>query len=147
MNEQHCLVGETIVEIEVSTDGHAIRFTLEGGKEIVARTEGDCCSHTWVNAIDPPALGFPAKVSETRNLDGRREGDGDFGDVIDFYGFEITTDKGVITVDYRNSNNGYYGGSLVWPGEDFYSGVFGQNESNMTDWAPASQYQYNNGDK
>lgn len=32
-------------------------------------------------------------------------------------GFKVTTDKGVIVIDYRNASNGYYGGSLSWPGE------------------------------
>ena len=38
-----------------------------------------------------------------------------------------------MVIDYRNNSNGYYGGEIVWPGEDFYGGVYGQNESNM-DW-------------
>ena len=36
-------------------------------------------------------------------------------DEVEFYGLSIKTDKGEIVIDYRNSSNGYYGGSLCWP--------------------------------
>lgn len=49
---------------------------------------------------------------------------------IKYYGFKITTSKGHIIIDYRNSSNGYYGGSLEWPDTDyFYGGVYRQNVS------------------
>ena len=51
-------------------------------------------------------------------------------DVIQFYGFKVSTDKGVLVIDYRNESNGYYGGSLTWPGDYHYGGVFEQNISN-----------------
>lgn len=31
---------------------------------------------------------------------------------IAYYGMKITTEKGRCVIDYRNSSNGYYGGSL-----------------------------------
>jgi hypothetical protein len=50
-------------------------------------------------------------------------------DVLAFYGCKISTDGGEIVIDYRNDSNGYYGGSLSWPGEHFYGGVHNQNVS------------------
>ena len=44
---------------------------------------------------------------------------------------KITTDRGHIIVDYRNESNGYYGGSLSWPDDHFYGGVYGQNDSSI----------------
>jgi hypothetical protein len=57
-------------------------------------------------------------------------------EIIAFYGLKITTDKGDIIIDYRNSSNGYYGGNLSWPNDNyFYRGVFGQNVS-TEEWKP-----------
>lgn len=50
-------------------------------------------------------------------------------EVVAYYGFKIETVKGTCTIDYRNESNGYYGGSLEWPGEHHYGGVYGQNVS------------------
>lgn len=47
-----------------------------------------------------------------------------------YYGCKITTGKGYALIDYRNSSNGYYGGSLSWPDDHHYGGVSGQNNSN-----------------
>lgn len=65
--------------------------------------------------------------TEERNLDKDiRDND---GELIQFYGFSIKTDRGDIEIDYRNSSNGYYGGNLSFDDRDFYGGVFEQNIS------------------
>ena len=59
-------------------------------------------------------------------------------DVLQFYGFKITTTRGVCVIDFRNESNGYYGGELSWPNERYYyGGVFGQNVS-AEDWKPVA---------
>lgn len=127
----HVLQGKTITKAELATDKHAIRFSILGEEPIIARTEGDCCSVSWIEHVELPAGGFPAVVHEVQDLalPGSCE-DHPIYDCLQVYGLKITTDKGDMVIDYRNSSNGYYGGSLVWPDEDFYGGVFGQNESN-----------------
>ena len=59
-------------------------------------------------------------------------------DVVAYYGCKISTNRGEILIDYRNDSNGYYGGSLWWPGEGHYGGVYWQNVSgrNWRDIAP-----------
>jgi hypothetical protein len=93
--------------------------------------DADCCSHTWIESIELPALGFPAVVTEVKDLDLCRESESnEEHECLRFYGARIDTDRGSIDIEYRNSSNGYYGGSIVWPGDDhFYGGVFGQNIS------------------
>lgn len=125
---EHCLLGRTIQGIKIAEDKKAILFVTDGG-DIVARTDGDCCSSTWIEHIELPAMGFPAKVSSAEDLDMPDLGQPGEYEVIAYYGFKITTDKGVIVIDYRNESNGYYGGNLSWPGEYFYGGVYGQNVS------------------
>lgn len=120
------LIGQKVTAVYLLEDGHAIRFHVEGIEEpIVVPTYGDCCSHTWIESIDDPAalLGVVSAVEDlTLREDEEKE-----GDCTRFYGCKITTDKGAAVIDYRNSSNGYYGGSLSWPGEHEYAGVFGQN--------------------
>ena len=125
----HCLSGKTIIGIDLAEDKKAIRFrTLDA--EVIARTDGDCCSDTWVESIETPARGFPAKVTQVRGL-GWGDRDETLGecDVVRHYGLSIVTDRGEIIIDYRNASNGYYGGDLVWPGGYYYGGAFGQNKS------------------
>lgn len=132
----HCLIGKTITDIQIARDKEAILFVC-GDEQIIARADADCCSHTWVENIDLPALGFPATVIEANdialneNLDDR---DGE----LQYYGFCIKTDRGEILIDYRNESNGYYGGWLSWPEDHFYGGVYGQNVS-KEEWEPVAQ--------
>lgn len=124
------LLGKTILSIAIAQDKEAIKFTTDYG-DVVAKADADCCSHTWIEHIDLPALGFPAKVISQDDLEmGKPELEKD-GDYIQFYGYKIVTDKGEIIIDYRNESNGYYGGSLSWPDDGyFYGGVYKQNVSN-----------------
>ena len=80
-----------------------------------------------------PALGLPFTIIECEDLAMPDLGDMPGCDCVQYYGAKITTNKGDMVIDYRNDSNGYYGGEIVWPGEGFYGGVYGQNESNM-DW-------------
>lgn len=50
-------------------------------------------------------------------------------DYLQYYGVQINTDKGAFTLEYRNSSNGYYGGSL---GE---SEVHTQKKPILGDWS------------
>lgn len=113
----HKLLGATITSIMIAADRLAIKFVTDKG-DIVALADADCCSYTWIENIERPALGFPALVQEVRNLDMPALGydaPSNYygqGEVLAFYGLEIVTNKGSITIDYRNDSNGYYGGSL-----------------------------------
>lgn len=118
------LIGEIIVKIELASDKMAVRFTKTNKETIVVKCDADCCSHTWIESIEMPAGGLPAKVLYVTelNLPGPT-------DELALYGLKLTTDKGDLVLDYRNESNGYYGGSLSWPGEYHYGGVFDQNNS------------------
>lgn len=123
------LVGKTITGMKIAADKEALLITTTDG-DCVVRVDGDCCSHTWIEHIELPALGFPAQVTSVDDLDMNKEADETDGEYIQFYGCKISTDRGEIVIDYRNSSNGYYGGSIHWPDEQYYyGGVFGQNVS------------------
>lgn len=122
------LVGKTITKIMIADDKQAILFqTTEG--DIKVLVDADCCSSTWIESIELPVNGFPALVLEADDILMPDLGNGD-AECISYYGFKIKTDKGDVIIDYRNESNGYYGGSLSWPNDDyFYGGVHGQNIS------------------
>lgn len=132
--KQNPIVGKIITAIEISSDKESLRFVLADG-ECVVDCDADCCSHTWIEHVELPALGFPAQVVSVEDIDMPDLGDMEGCDVVAYYGCKITTDKGEIIIDYRNDSNGYYGGSLTWPGEYHYGGVFQQNVSKH-DWKP-----------
>lgn len=81
---------------------------------ITASCYGDCCSYTWIENIEDSVREYPATVLEVTDIDMPDLGDMEGKDVVKYYGCKITTDKGVIIIDYRNDSNGYYGGSLDW---------------------------------
>lgn len=133
MSKEHCLIGKAITEIKLAKDRQAILFSTTAG-DLVVLCHGDCCSETWVEGIELPALGFPAVVLAVEDVDMperpclHRVNT----DVVTFYGCKITTDRGELLIDYRNESNGYYGGNLSWPTDNhFYGGVHGQNVSSQ----------------
>lgn len=127
--------------IDVSVDSISIRLNTAQGP-IIGVCDADCCSETWIENIETPALGFPCTVIAAHELEmpeGRYSIDGEPQDFIRFYGLKLITNKGEIVIDYRNASNGYYGGTLDWNGERFYGGVFGQNNPNQ-EWIPVDEW-------
>ena len=107
------LIGRTILSLTLGEGGSFVRFLLADGEQI-ARCEGDCCSVTWIEHIELPALGFPAKVLAVENLNMPNLEGMEGHDVITYYGCKVSTDRGDIILDYRNASNGFYGGKLDW---------------------------------
>ncbi len=123
------LVGKTINEILIADDKMALLFKCADGDHLV-KVDADCCSDSWIESIEKPALGFPCNVLNVENLELSDGEENEDFEVTSFYGCKITTDKGDLVIDYRNSSNGYYGGNLSWPDDKyFYGGVYGQNIS------------------
>jgi hypothetical protein len=124
------LINKNIVDVKIAADKEAMLFVTDGGERLVARVDADCCSHTWIESVEMPALGLPFTILSCENLDMGREPEEIDYDYIQYYGAKIITTKGEMVIDYRNSSNGYYGGDIVWPGDEyFYGGVHGQNVS------------------
>jgi hypothetical protein len=129
-------VGKTITGIKIARDREAMLISTTDGQHNIVRVDGDCCSHSWIESVELPALGFPALVTAVDDLDLSQHNDdhSDEFECLQVYGVKISTDRGEIVIDFRNSSNGYYGGNIVWPYSDyFYGGVFGQNISD-NDW-------------
>jgi hypothetical protein len=110
MNE---LIRKTITGLRINDDQSLLAFVHPDGTITSYATEGDCCSETWFADITGVhyLLGCTVKEVEFVDLpnieDGRTRQDSD-----EFYGVNLTTDKGHTNIVYRNSSNGYYGGSI-----------------------------------
>jgi hypothetical protein len=130
--EPNVLIGKVITAVYLATDKEAMKFDIQDGEPIIVRADGDCCSHSWIEAIDNPEAIIGSPVLEAEDLDlGIPALENDEYEYLQYYGFKISTVKGTCKIEYRNSSNGYYGGNLVWPDEFHYGGVFGQNVSQM----------------
>lgn len=115
MSQNHILVGLTILAI--SWDEASITFHTAEKGSITAHAYGDCCSYSWVESVEEPARGYPAKVFGVREVELPWPAVNRECDVLKDYGLRITTDNGDIDIDYRNDSNGYYGGWLEFPME------------------------------
>ena len=120
----HSLDGKKVLQIDLAKDYTAVRFIVEGGNPIFALADGDCCSESWIEHVSIPAGGFPATVVGVSDIElpGSDDTHPEY-DCLRVYGLKISTDRGDIVIDYRNSSNGFYGGHLVWPGGVFWKGA------------------------
>lgn len=123
------MIGKVIVDMKIADDKEALLFVTDSGEQLIAKVDADCCSYTWIESIELPALGLPFTILAIDNLDMGTPDLWDEGkyELIQFYGCKVVTDKGDMVIDYRNSSNGYYGGNICWPDDRyFYGGVYGQ---------------------
>lgn len=112
--EMQELVGRTINRVFVSEDEEFLKFETDVGL-ITFHACGDCCSESWfadILGIDALLDGKVRSVDEiplpNYNLnDGRCR-----QDVDEVYGYCIRTNHGSAVIAFRNSSNGYYGGSV-----------------------------------
>lgn len=130
MTRNHILIGKTINEFWIADDSLALKLVTDSG-DIIANVDADCCSYTWIESVEAPDAAVGSPVLEAVNIDMPDLGTLENHDCMQYYGFRIRTAKGDCIIDYRNDSNGYYGGSLEWPGDGgyHYGGVFGQANS------------------
>lgn len=107
----------------VLVDGGArVEFTFQDGYKKSFTVSGDCCSTSWIEHLEIPGdiVGATLLSVEdggpiTQDHDAHDKENG--GDEIQVYNTAFRTDRGDIVLEYQNSSNGYYGGSLDEAGE------------------------------
>ena len=67
------LVGKVLKGIKLAEDKQALLFIHDDDNQCIVRVDGDCCSESWVEAIEAPALGFPCTVSKVEDLQMKEE--------------------------------------------------------------------------
>lgn len=56
VGNEKVLVGEVITKIYVTSGDDYIKFETLSGKIIIGFAHGDCCSTSWIESIETPAL-------------------------------------------------------------------------------------------
>lgn len=75
---------------------------------------GDCCSESWFEHIELPALGVKgAKILSYDEKDLDESFEDDKLGYTSIYSFCLHTDKGDLDLELRNTSNGYYGGYVI----------------------------------
>lgn len=96
----------------------AIKFKVSSswpdhGKEFTYLTDGDCCSETWfadiigLNNLRNSTVTGIEIINMPSVDDGRTRQEYD-----EIYAYKLMTKEGVCEIIFRNSSNGYYGGSV-----------------------------------
>lgn len=119
MKEFDGIVGRTLTAIRLDVAQEHLTLEFAAGEAVGFAVEADCCSETWFADIVNPELVLGQEITRcgeielpaepARLLDERRTRQ----ECDQFYGFELVSAKGVCIVAYRNSSNGYYGGSIM----------------------------------
>jgi hypothetical protein len=128
MSEFNVLVGKRINGLFIGDSAWALVFRDINGRHYCFRTENDCCNTVWFNHVNgvETVLGagnlfdilrgaMVTAVESKGWTDDRTDEDG--YDVIQDGFWTISTDRGYIDLEVRNSHNGYYGGSVVYDEE------------------------------
>ncbi|AJI08562.1 hypothetical protein AK40_6171 (plasmid) [Bacillus cereus 03BB108] len=109
------LVGKTIEKVFIGEDNWSLRFITDNGV-IEWNTENDCCNEVWFEHMDDLEALVGATVIE---VEGDRWGEwediseeDESDEVLEQAFWKIKTNKGVCTIEVRNSHNGYYGGRV-----------------------------------
>lgn len=107
------LVGKRVSELYVSDAEGSLQFISDTGA-YVFEVDGDCCSQSWfadITGVDA-LLGHVVTGVESVTMgdvnDGRSR-----QEVDELYKVTITTDAGRCDILWRNSSNGFYGGSMI----------------------------------
>jgi hypothetical protein len=106
------LLGKRITGMEIDTSQQDyLRFHIDGEEAVIYEAYGDCCSQSWFYSVSDPQVLLGEVVREIEDVAMPDETEQD-GEYIKYYGIALRTDKGICRIEYRNSSNGYYGGSL-----------------------------------
>lgn len=117
------LKGAIITGLEIDDAGQSyLVFYVKDAEPVIYFAEGECCSQSWFYSVMDPQVLFGQEVLEVEEVampvgqwDDPDPDDVDCGrgDYTQFYGYGLRTAKGICRIEFRNSSNGYYGGSLT----------------------------------
>lgn len=107
------LIGKTVVGLRVNDDQAFLTFDHPDGTSTTYVTDEDCCSETWFADVTGVSALLGSKVLEVDFVEVKEVDDDRTRQEHDeFYGVKLRTEKGYVDIVYRNSSNGYYGGSI-----------------------------------
>lgn len=126
LSDKKLLLGKTVQKISLCTfddsqsykqPQQCIRFDTDNGT-ILWETDADCCSETWFADLIGYAHLRGQTVTRVVEVDLPHEDGGRTRQEHDMiFGIDLYTSAGVCSLIFRNSSNGYYGGSVherIW---------------------------------
>lgn len=137
------VVGHTVVSVKVDGDEAVIRTV--GGGTLLLRLDGDCCSHSYFTKDAQFEDLIGAKILSAEEV-WEESGFAPYNEdsswaTYKWHFLKFATDKGYVTIDWRNESNGYYDGSLTVRFEDgpdlpHAKDIFrvGMDETDMAVW-------------
>jgi hypothetical protein len=109
------LLDRTVLQVLANPEKDQFRFVTDQGN-LDYYCYGDCCSESWVNHISDIDALIGQKVLDVEEIDMYKllgaEPEPTRQEVDEVLFHRIQTPKGVCVIEFRNSSNGYYGGSF-----------------------------------
>src|SRR6266481_6259974 len=115
------LIGKTIESYSLKDDGETFELYVttkedKKPKKMVYTTYGDCCSSTWFESIDGDLFAGEVLMVEEISMDDANLKPHPRSEEDKLYGYKLLLGTGygdnhIVDITYRNSSNGYYGGS------------------------------------
>lgn len=119
------LIGKKVTGLLINDDQSVLAFYTDQGV-IAYDAWGDCCSESWfadITGVSALLYGTVQTVDEV-SMEGYNVEDGRSRQGYDeAYGYKLITDKGCVDIVFRNSSNGYYGGSIELMQRDLPEGM------------------------
>lgn len=110
------LADRPLESVTIDAGKDYVTFAFEDGHTARYAAEGDCCSSSWIEELTVPdsVKGRTLVGVQDYTFDNPKdEADNEY-EVLQSYKTVFHLDNGeTITIEYRNSSNGYYGGYLV----------------------------------
>lgn len=107
------LVGQKILKMFIDKDSQEYMAFRTESRDFIYFVEGDCCSESWfADVISIDALLGHTVFSIDEVSMGEIEDDRGRQECDKAYGYKFKTTGGYADIVFRNSSNGYYGGSL-----------------------------------
>lgn len=111
------LIGKTIYAFHLNENRDELFFMTGTNEWMKYDAYGDCCSQSWFEHVDSPSNGAMnvLEVLERDMPEGRSDPE---HDCLRFYGWSLVTTCGYFDIEMRNSSNGYYGGDVLFSGNE-----------------------------
>lgn len=106
---------KTVQSIHINDSRETLAIQFTDGTQLHAQTMGDCCSESWWADVYTPQQIIGSELLAIHTLEQYYPNDDRSRQEEDkAYGFSIVGYRGLCTIVFRNSSNGYYGGDCSW---------------------------------
>lgn len=94
--------------------GYMVFINRWGDKHYAYSADGDCCSHSWFESVTNQENIIGEKIIGMEEKPEVEDESSSEGECIRVYGYTLKTAVGYTDIEFRNSSNGYYGGSCIF---------------------------------